>query len=286
MINFIPNTPLKINWSSPISRGLVACFPFNEASGTTACNPALTSYGTLYGGAKRSSGPRGRSVFFDGSDDYMETSHNELINFDSTSPFSITFWIKMTNPANGAIIIEKLTAAPTYTGYQIHINSGGVAIFYCVDYSGGNRIITAYPEITQNDGKWHHIAITYNGNTSYTGIGLFTDGVVGSNDLLTGGVSGSMKNTIPLNIARRRSSNNNYFNGSLSLINIYNRVLSPTEVLASYRSPGSMFLQPRNKTVFLPSTTVVKTYNGLSRGSIKTMNAVDIASVKTINGLA
>lgn len=283
MITFIPNTPLKINWSSPISQDLVACFPLNEGVGTTAYNPALKSYGILYNGAKQSPGPRGGSVFFDGSDDYLESPHNELINFDTSTCFSITFWMKATTSAT-CVIIDKLDNGPTYTGYQVHFISGCVATFLSVNNAGSNYISTS-GGTAQNDGKWHHIAFTYDGSSINSGMNIYTDGVKGTYSY-SGSISGSIKNIVPLNIARRRSTNNLKFTGYLSLISFYNRTLSLTEVQASYTNPGSLFLQSRKSVVFLPSIVGLKTYNGLPQGSIKTMNAVAIASVKTINGMA
>ena len=124
---------------------------------------------------------------------------------------SIAAWYKTTSTAASNWLSWGVAA--TNQCCQIGTYNGGIG------YLGyGNDLTT--PISTYCDGNWHHLAVTFDGNTMY----LYLDGVqknTTSTTLNTG--------TGALNIGRSVSAGY-YFSGTLDDIRVYNRALSAAEV--------------------------------------------------------
>ena len=74
--------------------GLVAWYPFDGNASDMSGNG---NHGTVNGatlGIDRH-GTEGKSYNFDGVNDWIEVLHNEQINFDSSSKFSLHLWVKI-----------------------------------------------------------------------------------------------------------------------------------------------------------------------------------------------
>ena len=82
-----PSVGYGVDWSDPISKGLVGCWLFNEGAGAFAFDIARKNKGTLTNGPTWTSGRFGKGLSFDGTNDYVSAG-----NIGNVQNFS--YWIK------------------------------------------------------------------------------------------------------------------------------------------------------------------------------------------------
>jgi len=105
--------------------------------------------------------------------------HRELSPFDPTRPFSTTLWMKMAEPED--VEYDDPAAAAANVGgknvtgegtkrvvlqtgrYTLAVTKDDVLIFaiFCVEW--GSDIVLRGPKLDPKGGRWHHIAMTYDG---------------------------------------------------------------------------------------------------------------------------
>jgi hypothetical protein len=158
---------------------------------------------------------------FDGSDDYVETYP---FDYDFTE-ITAEFWMK--------------TSDTTKTGTPISCSSGSQHNeFLLYNYKSfeiyvkGSQVSTG---VSANDGKWHHIAVTWRKSDGQ--VKLYKDGT----SVYTGTLqSGATINLANLVIGQEQDSfrggfdSSQAFKGIIDEVRIYDRVLSPTEISNYY----------------------------------------------------
>jgi hypothetical protein len=170
----------------------------------------------------------GGSILFDGSNDYVNCSGTTT----NVSLGSIEVWTKIATLGDAAarvMVGRTNTAAGTFN------------ILKSID----DKIIfrfritndTQYEAISNNVAttQWSHYVGTYNGTIGliYVNTQLQTTQVSVSGVLNTSG-------TLIFNIGRN-TNGSAYFNGNISIVKIYNRALSASEVLQNYNAQKSRF---------------------------------------------
>ena len=93
------------------------------------------------------------------------------------------------------------------------------------------------------DATYHHIALTYSGSSSSNILSAYIDGAKVASTTSTFSISSSSSSSSSLRIGWNglSSPNSEFFSGSLSDIRIYNRSLSPTEILSISQPPLPTF---------------------------------------------
>ena len=206
-------------------------------SGSTTWNDLTSSQrsGTLTNGPTFDTGGGG-NIVFDGTNDYV-TFGNAL---NTGQNFTVTAWIKP-----GAISIRNCIVGNSYpyvgrqgwifstaTGYVGLTNTFFLSIGTDVSYrTAANSSIT--PNI------WNFVSATVsNGGT----IALYVNGVETSyagSSLTTGTITYT---TNEFHVGLRYTQNNyDFFKGNISVVNIYNRVLSSIEILQNYNTTKTRF---------------------------------------------
>jgi len=195
------------------------------------------NHGTGYGTGWIPDGQIGGAITFDG-DDYIKIASDPTLTDDGTwSEMTLEYWINPAIDQNGARVINKNTEGTDASGmYMAGFNTGGSpnTVFFGVtidgDYlevaSGGNTIPSS---------NWSHIVGIYK---SGDGIYLYINGEQRD---YTPDVVGNIDNssTMPLFIGSAggvlpESSSHRYFNGSLDELRIYNKALTPQQVIQRY----------------------------------------------------
>ncbi|WP_413999163.1 LamG-like jellyroll fold domain-containing protein [Flavobacterium sp. W1B] len=162
-------------------------------------------------------------VDFDGEDDHVNFSNN----YNLTSPFTISVWIKPeTQPASGTSIQaifskrngDNLSAA---NGYDLRLDNNNYISF---NWNNGGTLKSTNPI---NTSRWYHIGVTYDGATYK----LYIDGIE------IASASGSAPATNNLNCilgAMNRNGNPNepinYYSGWMQELQIWNIALSPDQL--------------------------------------------------------
>jgi len=224
---------------------LVGYWPMNEGTSTiagdfsgnrnngTMNNFAAPPTSTSGWGAGRS----GAGLNVDGTNDYISLGHIQ----DGVTSFTWTAWVKTTvsvTPGDGyynmPVIIGTVQAGGNTNDALLGAVGGNLAWY---DEIRGNSTNTGIPI---NDGKWHHVAVTWDSGVSAR---LYVDGVVsGTNPV----VNSSVMNSLGLEIAKANWNANRYWTGSIDEVYAYNRALSATQIANLYKSGVGKLRAPNN----------------------------------------
>ena len=228
------------NGPNVITKGLVLCLDAGDknsypGSGTTWFDlSGKRNHGTLINGPTFSN-TNGGGIVFDGSNDYAEIVNQ--MQFERTNSFSFCSWVKSSTASNTQIINNENTS---YRGYQFMINSGGNLLLFLRNEPGSNFIGVVSSD-TLSPNTWYHLACTYSGSSLASGVSLYVNGipqtVTVSGDNLTRSIISNETTLIGI----RRPATTGPFNGSIGLVQIYNRVLSAAEIAANYNAQKSRF---------------------------------------------
>ena len=192
------------------------CYNMGGGSGVTNCNWAA--------------GKSGSGIGFDGVDDYVSAGNGTSLN-TITTQMTIEFWINPPLNYNSGYDCHWTTVISKHNlgacdgwgvGLDYHSTSENYRrrIYFV---NNGNQFSDTSSQLAL--GQWTHVAITYDG----TSIRYYLNGVLDS----TYPESYVLSNSYSLFVGR---TENQYFNGNLDEVGVYNRSLSAPEVLAHYNA--------------------------------------------------
>jgi hypothetical protein len=212
-----------------VTDGLVLCLDAADrtsylGSGTTWFDLAGSNNGTLTNGPTFNS-TNGGSIVFDGVDDYVNCGNNTILNLSSS--YTLSIWLKTISTFDKAIIQRYLNGG-LFPGYAVSINRTTIGT---VDiYTGGNWYTSKGTNI--NNGNWNNIIITVNSTSCVFYQNLtptpftVTNSTSNPTDILFIGSTEGITQTYP---------------GNISIVQIYNRALSASEVLQNYNAQKARF---------------------------------------------
>lgn len=172
---------------------------------------------------------------FEYTTDYIDCGDSDDFSFgngSTDSPFSISIWVKM-DDADKFRAICKYGA--TNIEYLLATTSDDKIVFYLYQNSTNARIGRQYSTaLTSFEGQWIHLAATYNGNSSTSGLKIYLDGTRVDDTNVTSGTYVAMENTSqPLFIGKLTTT---YANGKIDEPAIFDYELTSTEVSNIYGS--------------------------------------------------
>jgi hypothetical protein len=211
--------------------GLVLYLPFDENTGTTASDKSHEGNDGSFKGAGEpawSEGHRNTAVDFDGTDDYIQVSHDTSLN-PGTGSFTYEFWFnadyndqpesypriiaKGDYNTNGYCVMMKASDGDLWVAYNDENNN-----------SAGGYIGTGY-----SDGEWHHLAAVL--NRSDNTVKVYIDGA--QEDSSDASSVGDINTTDGLNIGMQDTTHY-FFKGKVDEIRMYQRALLAEEVKMHY----------------------------------------------------
>jgi len=178
-------------------------------------------------------GKNNSALNFDGTDDYVDVGTNADLNIFG-SAHSVEVWAKWTNATGNALGIASFggftAKAMMTTGLN---NAGQDKIGYGITSSGTST--TWYYNVGSglNDGAWHHLVVTWDGNYSHVWK-FYIDGV----NYSTGGAGGDT--IVTSNLIGSGSATGN-FKGLIDEVKIYNYELTPEQVKTEYNGGAVNF---------------------------------------------
>jgi hypothetical protein len=195
-----------------LDAGYNASYP---GSGTTWNNISGVSggTGTLVNGPTYST-DGGGSIVFDGIDDYVSTSQTlPILN-------TVSLWIKPDSSLtfNGVLDAWEYT---NNTGLLIRKESPMLTRIIVGDGSSLNAV-----NINTPNGVWTNITIINDGSNTK----VYTN--IGTEDT----ISIIYKIGQPMLLGTRQRPTTNYWSGNIGQVQVYNRALSPTEILQNYQA--------------------------------------------------
>ncbi len=176
----------------------------------------------------------GGTLTFNGATQYVDTNQSL-----SSNEFSIGAWFK-SSVGGIKMILSKETTTGWPWNYRIWLNGG--TIIGDIALAGGSNVSITSPLSSYNNGNWYNVMFTRNDST----LRLYVNGteVINTPDTLTGTITNSQEVWIGRSAFTNGglSPTGNYpYNGSISEIMIYNRVLSASEILQNFDATKTRF---------------------------------------------
>jgi len=117
-----------------------------------------------------------QAVTFDGVNDYATTGGDvSELDFEKDEAHSISLWVRTIN--TGGYLCSKMLGAPDGRGWGIAVNAGGQPIFLLTADNFSNQLQVRTTSAAINDGRWHHLVITYTGGEAPGDVGFWIDKV-------------------------------------------------------------------------------------------------------------
>jgi pimeloyl-ACP methyl ester carboxylesterase len=238
------------NLLANLNTGLVAYYPFNgnanDASGNG--NNGIVNGATLT--ADRFGNPNS-AYSFNGSSDYIRVPNSNSLQL--TNDFTLTAWINCQSFAGVTQdILTKHMAGPNFDGTWIFqlFQTGAIEFeatpsFYYYTYSDTSPSI----------GNWHQVTFTYSKASSDWNI--YIDGALNNSGIQTYDIEITTNDWfmgVQITGLHNTQRFENFFNGCIDDIRIYNRVLCGSEVQSLYTrdylgtAPTPPTLTPTNRT--------------------------------------
>ena len=222
---------MAIAYNSPniSTGGIISCIdPANRrsysGSGSLWVDLINNNIGNLINGPTFNSANAG-SIAFDGTNDWAEFPINTNYNFD-TANFSIFCWMK-TNIKSGYQTVIALDNAATGSGIVFYTTPGS-GVFRT--WIGGN-VYNGSIDICNN--KWNYIGIVRNS-------GIVTHYI---NAISNGSFSATGSVTANQNLRLGSYDGSGYrFTGNISIVTIYNKALSLSEIQQNFNVSRRRFL--------------------------------------------
>jgi len=237
----------RLNTEHPLVRGLIGCWIFNEGVGDIAHDSSPShNNGSISSLSGWVAGPYGATPEFDGNSSYISVPYNSL--YDVTIGLSIAAWVyPQSVPDDAGQILhrrENNIQDPNWANlYRLSWESSGAFRFNI--FNG-----TTWGGCISNGGKstnsWYFVAGVFNGDNEYIYVDAVKEG--------TGTNSGSIPaSTHGFNIGKEWNDQN-YFDGYISDVRMWNRALSEADIMWLYNDPYDMFRQPSPTKYFYVST--------------------------------
>lgn len=217
---------------SDLQKGLVGYWKLDG----TAQDASPNNYdGTLVGPVSASDrkGQSGKAYQFVSSEtDYI--TMGDVINFERTDPFSLSFWIKRSSAGTTQIPFAKKDSTAPVAGWMIRITTIS-KLEFIISHEAGNEAYISTSSTFTSTSDWYHIVATYNGSSLAAGMKIYVNGVAQATSTVTNNLSDTIITASSLNIGAR-DDGATPFNGLVDDARIYNRELSSGEVTALYDS--------------------------------------------------
>lgn len=256
------NLQKSINWSVPLSRGLVGAWPLTEGGGKAAFDATrYTIPGTLTNDAIYKKTQIGNACSFDGTTDYITFGNGGFKGLNGATSLTISAIVYPTVLANGVInaIVTRWNGQTVLNPYSMLLyNEAGSIFLEFIIYKEGNYnngYIYRRGNFNIVTNKPFHVTATW--SASKNTVELFVNGIRQTDSAtVTSGSQVLFVDTDP-NTSMRISTfqesagvNKYAFNGYISNVLIWNRDLTYTEAAQLCTNPYIVYNQSNNERLF------------------------------------
>jgi len=240
-MRFTQKPPLGslINWSHPLSRGLMGCWLMNEGSGNRISDLSGNgNHGILMNGPLWAPSKFGQSLSFDGEDDYLEVADSPSLDFGA-GDFSVAMWVyKRANSASWDNVwgINKWNTggSPGTNEWFFNLTEIGDENTFLFGIEDGTTEYDVSDTATFSLNTWYHaVGVKYR-----TYLYIYVNGIQkNSNNIGVHSVNNVGRTVRVANSGLNDLLTDAIFDG----IRIYNRALSAQEIRWLYAQPYAMF---------------------------------------------
>jgi hypothetical protein len=208
----------------------VASWSFDEASGTLATDSSgNNNTATLFNGVARDAGKYGGGLTFDGVNDHLSIPNSASLDV-SGAELTLSMWI---NPqalaGSDSVVLAKAwnaTMSSPYYQYGLELLGGTVPVFY-VGTTGGVQSASMGSALALN--QWSNLAVVFNGSH----VQFYVNGALSTTLALSASIT-ARGNALRLGAD---ADIQQFFEGSLDDVRIYERALTQAEIQADLATP-------------------------------------------------
>jgi hypothetical protein len=216
--------------------GLVAWWPGDgDATDIQGINDGIPQ-----GGLTFASGHVGNGFSLDGVDDFVSVPSAASLNFGTATAFTIDVWIRIDGPntIKHRIINKGEFPGPSFKGWDVHYDTTPNAIrAFIADGEGKFCVLDGSTDVA--DGMFHHVAVVFHRTPACDSdtIQIYIDGVR-ENTTLQGDAASPSTDVNTLNPLQLGALGDAFepFDGLMDEIEIFNRPLAATEILAIFEA--------------------------------------------------
>jgi hypothetical protein len=217
--NASPRALLTASADCGAGGGLVASYSFDDGTGGVLSDSSGNGHTGTIAGAAWVPGRHGGGLSFDGVDDHVDLGQ---VGTFYGAGFTLEAWVRKETAKNDVAVVGTWTSNGGPMVWVDHLASR-YRVTFGTTFSG-------YLDagVGPSAGQWQHVAATYEGATAR----FYVDGVEVSARAASGpGSSNTWR------IGAYGSTPGGYFDGVVDDVRIYDRALSPTEVMADMGTP-------------------------------------------------
>jgi hypothetical protein len=181
----------------------------SSANNGTLSDPAPTWTTGIAGGGLEFTG--GQSI---------AVAHDESLN-PGSGDFALALWILTVDNVDGDVL-RKGSSANSSTWYKVEHSPSTHNNRLSLNFNTDGNDATIHSTASYTDEQWHFVVAQRNGDTAE----LWIDGVLDGTDA----ISGSISNTGNLGIGSKDTLDDDFLNGTLDEIFIFNSALTPEEI--------------------------------------------------------
>jgi hypothetical protein len=224
------------NQTSTLWNNLLAYY-----TGDGTPNDALGNYnGILLNGTTYGTGIINNGFSFDGVNDTVDFGNN--LDFDGSTPFTVSCWVNPNNVTSTQVPLAKAKNTIDYEGYWFLIINGKMN-FILSSGINANDWVRVENSITLSTSTWYHCIMTYDGSKSASGLKVYVNNSLNTQNIIKDTLTGSISNTRSFKLGAR--DNGFFYNGIIDEVGIWDRVLSESEVTELYNSGnGKQYTPP------------------------------------------
>jgi len=171
---------------------------------------------------------------FDRVDDqYIDCGDVAAFQFDNTDVFSLECWFKIEPGVSAThFMMGKRLITGNSSGYAVFMGSGGYVGWQRInDDSPSNYASIRTVETSFDDGSWHHVVVTTDGTNAAANMAIYVDGRLRDVTLSVDTLTGSILAAVSFQIGSVNADPTNAWDGGIADVAVYDKELSPTEVL-------------------------------------------------------
>jgi len=195
------------------------------------------------------------SFSFNGINSYISIANNPILQ----PPISLTLEcvLKVGNLNNSYIIAYSGDAIGSFVKYGFRMISGGL-----YGYINSSGSIAQIGGSVLSINTWTYATLTYDGSSAK----IYRDGILEQNySPFTGNMDyNAYGSPYYLNLGRNSSVGSSYISGSISIVKIYNKALSASEVQQNYNQYKTRFNRTTPNIITytsLNTTTAIESFN-------------------------